>query len=184
MARIKNNTLIKGTAGAIGKDIVYRTFKNDTFSGKFPDMSAVIPSKNQTKARKRFAEAVAFAKSVMKDGEQSRKNKGRKGNSLYHATIKEYLGRFKPVKTSVPSISAPVKNALQALSLAEPQLRAVAYVCEHQKLSNSNYQQINGVSKATATRHLRELAGLRILKSNGGKGAGAHYIMGSRIGKK
>jgi hypothetical protein len=37
------------------------------------------------------------------------------------------------------------------------------------------------VFKATATRHLQDLVAHRILKSNKGKGAGAHYIIGSRM---
>ncbi|HMH31744.1 MAG TPA: hypothetical protein VK543_01880 [Puia sp.] len=184
MARVKNNILLTGTTGAIGKDIVYRTFQNNTFSGKFPDMSNVIASKNQTKSRKHFAEAVAYAKSVVKNKERSGKNKTGKGNALYLAAIKEWLARFKPVKRAKLSIPTAVRSALQKLSLTESQLRAVAYVCQYQQLSNGHYQKINAVSKATATRHLQELAGLGILKFNGVKGAGARYIMGSRIAKK
>jgi predicted HTH transcriptional regulator len=179
MGRVKNNVLVKGTAGAIGKEIVYRTIKNKTFNGKFPDMSGVIPSKNQTNRRERFAEAVKFAKSVIKDPAKSAKYKTKRGQTVYHAAIQEYMSRLSPGKFAKLSIPATVKAALQELSSTEAQFRAAAYILEHNRLTNNIYQKMNNVSKATATRHLRELAGLGIIKINGGRGAGAHYAMGS-----
>lgn len=184
MARVKDNLLIKGTGGAIGKEIVYRTIKNKTFSGKYPDMSGIIPSKKQTKGRERFAEAVKFAKSVMKDPEKIAEYKSRPGFSVYHAAIQEYLswsGRDKPIPLSLPESQ---KTALQSLSLTERQFRAVAYLNEHKKITNNIYRKLNQVSKATATRHLHELADKGVMQSNGGKGAGAHYIMGSVLIRK
>jgi hypothetical protein len=183
MARV-NNALMKGTSGAIGKDTVFRTFKHKTFSGKFPDMSHIIPSKNQTKGRERFAKAVAYAKSVMKDPEKSAEYKARKSYSVYHAALKDYLEWFNPDKPIRLSLPAHVKTALSSASLSDPQLRAVAYLNEHKKLSNRNYQEMNAVSKATATRHLHDLTAKGIIQFNGGKGAGAHYLMGSLRKKK
>jgi predicted HTH transcriptional regulator len=179
MARVKNNLLIQGTSGAVGKSIVYRTGKRNTHTTKFPDMSGIIPSKNQTKRRALFAEAVAFAKSVINNPEINARYKAESSYSVYHAAIKEYLSRFNPQKAVGLFLPVPVKAALQALSLSEPQLRAVVFINGHKKLTNSLYQKINGVSKATATRHLLQLAGLDIIKTNGAKGAGAGYTIGS-----
>jgi len=174
-----DNILTKGMKGTIGKEVVFRTFKQGTFSGKFPDMSRIIPSKNQTKARERFAKAVAYAQFVMKNLKGSRSYKASKGKSLYHAAIKDYMSRFdagKPVKDALPE---EVQDALKLFSLSEAQLRAIAYIDDHKKLTNRNYQEMNSVSKATATRHLQELAAQGIIVSNNGKGAGAHYTTGS-----
>jgi hypothetical protein len=178
MARV-TNPLLKGTSGSIGKNLVYRNLKNGTFSSKHPDMSGVTSSKNQTKGRKRFGEAVAYAKAVMKDPEKQAKIKNRKGSSVYHAALKEYLDRFSPDRILRFSLPPKAKAKLEALSLNKPQLLAVVYVSQYKKLSNSDYRNMNDVSKPTATRHLRGLADLHIIESNKGKGAGAHYIMGS-----
>jgi hypothetical protein len=178
MARV-TNPLLEGTSGSIGKNLVYRKFKNGTFSSKHPDMSGVAPSKNQTKGRKRFGEAVAYAKSVMKDPEKRAKIKNREGSSVYHAAVKEYLDRFSPERILRFSLPPKAKEKLEALSLNKPQLLAVVYISQYKKLSNSDYRNLNDVSKPTATRHLRELADLHIIESNRGKGAGAHYTMGS-----
>jgi Fic family protein len=165
--------------GTIGKEVVYRTFKQGTFAGKFPDMSRIIPSKNQTKARKRFAKAVAYAQIVMKSHKGGRDNKAGKDKAVYHAAIKDYMSRFdagKPVNIALPE---EVQNVIKLFSLSEAQLRALAYINDHKKLTNRDYQEMNAVSKATATRHLQELAAQGIIISNNGKGAGAYYITGS-----
>ena len=179
MARV-NNPLLQGTSGSIGKALVVKTTKTGTFSTKHPDMSAVIPSKNQTKGRQRFAEAVKFAKSVMNDPEKKAKYNVKRGSTLYHTVIKEYLHRFNPDKPVRLLFPEPVITSLQALSLTESQLRAVVYINEYKKLTNSHYRKMNDVSKPTATRHLGELVALNLIQSNGGRGAGAHYIIGSR----
>jgi hypothetical protein len=179
MARSKDNPLIKGMEGAIGKDIVFRTINGKTYSGKYPDMSGIIPSKNQTKGRERFAEAVKFAQAVRKNPEKYPEIKAGKGETLYHAAIKAFLNLYRPDPAILLSKPDRIKDSLVALSLTEAQLRATAYICAHQKISNLIYRQINDVSKPTATRHLQELAEHQIIKSNGGKGAGAFYLMGS-----
>jgi len=183
MARV-NNLLLQGTSGSIGKALVVKTTKTGTFSAKHPDMSAVIPSKNQTKGRQRFAEAVKFAKSVMNDPEKKEKINVKRGDSLYHAAIKEYLNRFNPDKPVGLSLPKAVITSLQSLSLTEPQLRAIVYINEYKKLTNRDYRKMNDVSKPTATRHLGELAALNLIQSNGGRGAGACYIMGSSDQKR
>lgn len=48
---------------------------------------------------------------------------------------------------------------------------------EKGKITNSDYQTLNAVSRETATRDLKELIDKHILKSSGQKGAGAYYIL-------
>jgi len=142
-------------------------------------MSGVVPSKNQTKGRGRFAKAVKFAQSVMKDPVKYAEYKVRGGSSVYNAAIKEYMTRMNPDMRVLLSLPPTQKVALEALSLTELLRRAVAYISVHKKITNGMYQEMNGVSKPTATRHLGELARLGILQSNKGKGPGAHYLIGS-----
>jgi predicted HTH transcriptional regulator len=178
MASTGNNYVTHGISGAIGKELVFRTIKGKTYACKNPDMSNIIPSKNQTKKRKKFSEAVKFAQSIMKDPEKAAAYEKKPGQRLYHTIITDYMRQSEPERSEKPAYSEATKKILTEHSLNEAQIRAVAYVGEHARISNKIYQSINSVSKPTATRHLQELARLQIIKSNDGKGAGAHYIMG------
>ncbi len=67
---------------------------------------------------------------------------------------------------------------LKSLGLNDRQLKAVLYAKEKKKITNSDYQTLNNVSKATATRDLTELAeNLHILKRTGDIGAGTSYAL-------
>lgn len=67
---------------------------------------------------------------------------------------------------------------LQSLDLNDRQVKAVLYVKEKGKITNSDYQSLNDVSKATATRDLKELVEKhKILKRTGDIGAGTNYIL-------
>jgi hypothetical protein len=167
MARVKDNLLLKGLSGSVGKDHVLRTINKNTFSCKYPDMSGVIPSKNQTKGRARFAEAVKFAQSVIRDPGKAARYKTEPGISVYHAFIREFLNRLNPKIYDRLSLQSAIKSSLKSQSLKDPQLRAIAYIHKHKKLTNGVYQKMNGVSKPTDTRHLNELASQNIIKSHG-----------------
>ncbi|MEO0136728.1 MAG: ATP-binding protein [candidate division WOR-3 bacterium] len=64
---------------------------------------------------------------------------------------------------------------LRKLGLNERQVRAVIYVKEKGKITNREYQEINGCHRNTATQDLSDLVEKGILKESGKKGAGAHY---------
>jgi ATP-dependent DNA helicase RecG len=67
------------------------------------------------------------------------------------------------------------KEELQKLGLNERQVKAVLYVKEKGKITNKEYQEINKVSKRTATNDLSELADKYKLVNNIGFGAGSFY---------
>src|SRR5664279_842886 len=161
MAKVTDNLILKGMSGPIGGKL-FRTFKNKTFYGKIPDMSGVIASKKQTQKRAIFAAAVKFAQAVMNDPAESARFENR-GGSVYHAAIKEYMAMFSPAGLRKLSLSPQLEAGLQGLSLNDPQLRAIAFIIRYQVLTNGFYQKINGLSKPTATRHLRELTSHRII---------------------
>jgi len=75
------------------------------------------------------------------------------------------------------------KNLLDKLKLIElglnsRQIKAIEYLKENRKITNSQYQKINSVSKATATRDLTELVDkFNLLKRYGEVGAGTVYIL-------
>jgi ATP-dependent DNA helicase RecG len=69
------------------------------------------------------------------------------------------------------------EDFLNKLNLNPRQVKAVLFVKEFGSISNSKYQEINKVSKPTATRDLQELNKKEILENKGKKGAGAVYIL-------
>lgn len=67
------------------------------------------------------------------------------------------------------------ENQLQKLGLNPRQVKGVLYVKEKGRITNSEYQKLNEVSKPTATRDLSELVETYKLLTNIGFGAGSHY---------
>jgi ATP-dependent DNA helicase RecG len=66
---------------------------------------------------------------------------------------------------------------LSSLGLNERQVKAVLYVKEKGKITNSEYQALNSVSKRTATNDLAELIEKYKLINNVGFGAGSYYSL-------
>lgn len=66
---------------------------------------------------------------------------------------------------------------LQSLNLSDRQVKAVLFTKEKGKLTNSDYQKLNDVSRETATRDLKELIDKHLIKPSGQKGAGAFYTL-------
>ena len=67
---------------------------------------------------------------------------------------------------------------LKKLGLNARQIKAVLYIKEFGNLSNQKYQELNDVSKATATRDLTELSvKFKILQKEGITGAGTSYLL-------
>jgi DNA-binding transcriptional ArsR family regulator len=177
MAKVNNNFALQGVSGKVG-DVLLKSSKGKTTIGKIPDRTKVILSKNQTRSNKLFADAVAYAQKLMKDPDAKNKYKVKPNHSLYQTLIKNYLTRFNPKIAAAGLLSEDLATALKSVSLSDLQLRAILYLEDQKKLTNKVYQKINGVSKATATRHLKELSDLEIIETNGGKGAGAYYLPG------
>ena len=66
---------------------------------------------------------------------------------------------------------------LQSLNLNDRQVKAVLFTKEKGKLTNSDYQTLNDVSRETATIDLKELIDKQLIKPSGQKGAGAFYTL-------
>jgi len=67
---------------------------------------------------------------------------------------------------------------LKDLGLNKRQIKAVLFVKDNGKINNSNYQVLNDVSKATATRDLTELVEkFKVLDRSGDVGAGTSYVL-------
>ena len=89
-----NNPLwngLKTSRGKINKDFVLKARRDRTFISKYPDMGNVVPSALQLTYKDRFADAVAYARSITNDPEKKLAYKVRPGSTVYHSAIKDYL---------------------------------------------------------------------------------------------
>ena len=93
MAQGNHSVLLHQLRGQIGKQIVVKRYGTKTVITAYPDMSGVKPSKLQKTKRKRFAAAVAYAQAINNDPAKKAlyAKKIRKGQTVYHYAIKEYL---------------------------------------------------------------------------------------------
>ena len=66
---------------------------------------------------------------------------------------------------------------LRSLGLNERQIKAVMYVKEKGKITNKEYQELNTVSKRTATRDLEELVKSSVFEQIGITGKGTEYVL-------
>jgi ATP-dependent DNA helicase RecG len=68
------------------------------------------------------------------------------------------------------------KDYLVSLGLNERQVKAVLYAKTNTSISNSQYQDLNNVSRITATRDLSELVEkYKVFEKTGKVGAGTRY---------
>jgi ATP-dependent DNA helicase RecG len=67
------------------------------------------------------------------------------------------------------------KEDLSKLGLSERQIKAVLYVKEKGRITNSKYQELNNISRRTATDELAELTNKFGMFKNTGYGAGSFY---------
>ncbi len=93
MAQSPASVLLRNFRGQIGKQIVVKRYGKKTVITAYPDMSRVKPSKQQKAKRKKFAAAVAYAQGINNDPalKATYKKKVKKGQTVYHYAIKEYL---------------------------------------------------------------------------------------------
>lgn len=94
-----------------------------------------------------------------------------------------------PLKPKLPKIISDKYSILVILysvgekfektpaELNERQKRAIGYLRRNERITNTEYQEINKTSKKTATRDLQELVRSGILIKSGRTGRGVHYIL-------
>lgn len=69
------------------------------------------------------------------------------------------------------------EEQLRKLGINERQIKAVMYVKENGKITNTEYQELNNIAERTATRDLIKLVELKILEQIGTTGKGTNYIL-------
>ena len=102
MASIDQQHLLRDLKGTLGRQLVVKQYSDKTVVTKHPDMSRVKPTELQKLYKTLFAEAVAYAQSINRDWQlrASYLQKVKKGESVYHYALKEYLEQHKPKRGS------------------------------------------------------------------------------------
>ena len=179
MARINDNYVVKGMSGKIGKFVFKTNKKGVTYISLPPDRSNVISTKRQKKLRNNFAKAVAYAKSVLKDPVKAEQYHSGDNKSLYVKAMMDYLSQQKAARKKAARLLINEAFVLKH-RLSSRQIKALRLIQKKGRISNSDYQYLNNVSKPTATRDLQDLVRKAILNPSGIRGAGAFYeIIGS-----
>ncbi len=182
MARVDRNMLVRFYRGAIGKSIVLRVRKGKTFASKFPDMSKVVRSPDQKAYNNLFGEAVVYAKSVLQDPKakadllaRMQASKKLKDRNPLNLLVSEFLKEQSAAFTQKAAIQQ-VARYREKYPLSDRQATALAYIIRFGELNNSLFQQINRVSKPTATRDLADLVSKGVLRCSG-KGPATSYTL-------
>jgi hypothetical protein len=98
MAEIKDNYVMKGATGQIGKLLVYKTINGKTFATKYPDRSNIKYTKEQVGYRKIFTEAAKFASAIVSDPKKKAAYPCHGKTSVYHSALRDYMSTYKENK--------------------------------------------------------------------------------------
>ena len=97
MARVVKNSLFEALSGALGKEIVFKQYKDKTVVSRYPDMSKHQATERQRIQRKAMTEANAYASRIKRDpvlrAEYEKKLKP--GESVFHYAKNEFFERLK-----------------------------------------------------------------------------------------
>ena len=74
----------------------------------------------------------------------------------------------------------PTDEVMSGLGLNERQMKAVAFVKTHARISNKDYRDLTGAIIRTAARDLEELASKGVLRRVGATGRSAHYVLAGK----
>ena len=97
MARFKNNSLFAAFQGTIGQELVFKQYADKVVVSKYPDMSKVKPSERQLEQRKKMAQAIVYAKSVMRNPALKAvyEKDLEPGKSVYKKALKNFMNNKK-----------------------------------------------------------------------------------------
>lgn len=91
MATAKPGVISSSVRGRVG-DLIFKQYRYGTVVTRVPDMSKAGSSEKQQAGRLRFKEAVAYARITVKNAEERKRLKKKRGKgSPYNKAIKEYM---------------------------------------------------------------------------------------------
>ena len=95
MAEVKDNYIIQGTSGRIGKLVVNKIINGKTFITKYPDRSKVVYTKEQIEFREIFAKAAKFASEIVSDPVKKSTYPRQGSKSIYHCALTDFMTEYK-----------------------------------------------------------------------------------------
>jgi ATP-dependent DNA helicase RecG len=75
------------------------------------------------------------------------------------------------------------EDRLRTFDLNERQIKALLYVQEHGKITNTEYQKLNSLGKTVSTIDLQDLIDKKLLEKIGTTGRGTRYILSNSKGR-
>ena len=93
MAILNNPPMDDDFRGQIDKKVVIKKWMDKIIITAYPDMSKVKYNDNQQAEQKRFADAVAYAQTIINDPQKKAQYKARlpKGKRVFNAAIAEFM---------------------------------------------------------------------------------------------
>ena len=124
---IMGSNLLKDLKGHLGKQIVVKQYSDKTVVAKYPFVKKKRkPTELQQVFRDHFTEAVKYAQTINNNWEQKAiyQQKVKKGQSVYHYALKEYLEKNKlkrgawKVRDAFGALPAILVYVVRAFSLS------------------------------------------------------------------
>jgi hypothetical protein len=105
---VRGNIITKGFRGRLG-NLIYRQIGDNTFVNPAPDYSKYKWSKAQKENRKRFREAMAFARTVLQDPVKVKyyRRKAKGLQTAWNVAVSEYLKNLKAKELKGKKTSRP-----------------------------------------------------------------------------
>ena len=103
MAKVKDNVMVMGFSGTIGKQLTFRQIGGETFVSNYQKVPAVPATEKKLAAQARFGIATAYARRAVKDPELK---------AIYQAFVKGGQRAFNIAMRD--ALNAPVVESIQA----------------------------------------------------------------------
>jgi hypothetical protein len=103
MAKVKDNVMVKGFSGTIGKQLTFRQIGGETFVSNYQKAPAIAPTEKKLAAQARFGIATAYARKAIKDPDLK---------AMYQAVVKGGQRAFNIAM--IDALNAPVVESIQA----------------------------------------------------------------------
>jgi hypothetical protein len=103
MAKVKDNVLVKGFSGTIGRELTFRQIGGETFVSKYQKAPAVAATEKKLAVQTKFGVATAYARRAVKDPEVK---------AMYQAVVKGGQRAFNIAV--MDALQAPVVESIQA----------------------------------------------------------------------
>jgi hypothetical protein len=174
MAKMKGNVVMHGVTGTFGDEIVIKNRKGQQYISRLPTTDHIIPTDNQTLNRESFADAVTYAKWIREHPDVEIPFQIKPNQTRYQAAI-SYFRRTNKTQPSNHSKKRYTIKALKEMNFTERQIGVIMYTQKNGTLTNGICRALLGISKPSASRFLKQLVDLNIIRSSGVKGVGSKY---------